>query len=209
MVKRSFVWVLACVGLGLAAMAALALPPWVVARLDWQPSLASAEPWRWWTAALLHWNPAHLAMNLAGLVLVALFGQAVRVPPQAAVAWLAAWPLAHLVLLLQPDLRHYVGLSGLLHAGVTIAAVWGLFTLSQRGRFVAELVIVALVAKLLLEQPWDALGGAQGRGVAQGADAVGWGFAMAPLAHVGGAAAGLVCALLALAQWGPRRPGEA
>lgn len=194
--NRGFIWVAACVALGLASLAAMALPPWVVMRFDWQPMLASAEPWRWWSAALLHWSPAHLAANLVGLVLVALFGHAVRVPPLAVLAWVAAWPLTHLVLLLQPQLLHYAGLSGLLHAGVTIVAVWGLFTLSRRGRFVAELVIVGLIAKLLLEQPWDVFDSLSTTNEGEG----GWGFALAPLAHTGGAAAGLVCALLALAQ---------
>jgi rhomboid family GlyGly-CTERM serine protease len=202
--KPGFAWVLACVALGLTALAAMALPPWVVLRFDWQPMLADSQPWRWWSAAVLHWNPLHLVINLVGLVLVALFGHAVRVPPLAVLAWLAAWPLTHLVLFLQPQLLHYVGLSGLLHAGVTVVAVWGLFTLSRRGRFVAELVVVGLVAKLLFEQPWEALAGGSTSNEASG----GWGFQVAPLAHAGGTAAGLVCALLALAQRSPVRSGE-
>jgi hypothetical protein len=38
-------------------------------------------------------------------------------------AWVCAWPLTQLGLLMRPDLSHYGGLSGVLHAGAAIVAL--------------------------------------------------------------------------------------
>jgi rhomboid family GlyGly-CTERM serine protease len=188
-------WIAACAVLAVAAAALYLLPLRALDRLDWQPALAATEPWRWWTAALLHWNVLHLLANLAGLALLALLGREMRLPLQAVLAWLAAWPLAHLALLVRPDLQHYAGLSGLLHAGIAVAALWGVATLEPRTRRIAELLLAALFIKLLYEQPWDDAP----------AQAGGWGAPSAPLAHAAGALAGVVCASLALARGKPPR----
>ncbi|MBI3369691.1 MAG: hypothetical protein HY021_14955, partial [Burkholderiales bacterium] len=51
------------------------LAPWIGAdRLDWQPALVWREPWRWWTAAWVHWSGLHLAANLVGAALVSMLG---------------------------------------------------------------------------------------------------------------------------------------
>ena len=89
--------------------------PGTAAVLEWQPALAGAEPWRWWSAAWVHYSGLHLAANLAGLVLVAALGWAAAVDRAGALAWGLAWPLTHLGLCLQPSLTHYGGLSGVLH----------------------------------------------------------------------------------------------
>ena len=60
----------ALLGLG-AARAASACR---AAALDWQPALASSEPWRAWSAAIVHYSALHLAANLAGIALVAALG---------------------------------------------------------------------------------------------------------------------------------------
>ena len=187
-------WIAACAALAAAAAAMQLLPVREFDRFDWQPALAAAEPWRWWTAALLHWNTLHLLANIAGLALLALLGREMRLPLQAALAWLAAWPLAHLALLVQPELRHYAGMSGLLHAGIAVAAIWGVATLEPKTRRVAEALIAALLIKLLYEQPWDEAPTQAGS----------WGAPSAPLAHAAGALAGLACAGLALARGSPR-----
>jgi rhomboid family GlyGly-CTERM serine protease len=172
-----------------AALAATAVALWFAPRglLDWQPARVFAEPWRAWTAAFVHWTPGHLGANLAGCAVVAAFGWAARVPVRASAAWLAAWPLTHAALALQPQLARYGGLSGVLHAGVAIAA-WHLLR-HDRGprRLVGAAVLAGLVTKLLLERPWGA----------PLQHLPGWDFPVAPLAHASGAAAGLLCALLA------------
>lgn len=162
---------------------------WVPAvMLDWQPALAASEPWRAWTAAFVHWSALHLGANLGATAAVAAFGWAARLPPGATLAWCLAWPLTHVGLLLRPELAHYGGLSGLLHAGVAVAVLWLLVTGRGRQRVIGALVGAGLVAKLLLEQPWGTV-------LRHPAD---WDIAVAPLAHATGAVAGLLCAALAL-----------
>ncbi|HNT37719.1 MAG TPA: rhombosortase [Rubrivivax sp.] len=157
--------------------------------LDWQPALALLEPWRWWTAAWVHGSAAHLGLNLAGTLLVALLGVAARVPARLALAWLLAWPLTQGGWLLGPPLAHFHGLSGVLHAGVVIV---GLHLLWQRRRshgVPGLLLLAGLAAKLVLEQPFGpALRAAPALGIA-----------VAPWSHFSGSVAGLLCAALVAA----------
>ncbi|MFY8117668.1 MAG: rhombosortase [Roseateles sp.] len=173
-----------------AALALLALLAWHLPRtgLDWQPSLAWQEPWRAWSAAAVHLSPQHLLANLAGCAVLAWVGRRAALPPRAALAWLLAWPLTQLgLLVLAPTLVHYGGLSGVLHAG---AAVLGLSLLEgarpARERHIGLALLLGLALKLALEQPL----GAPLRQVP------GWDIAIAPAAHLSGALAGAICALL-------------
>jgi len=178
---------------GWAAFSALlalgALAGWLAPRhmLDWQPQLAFAQPWRWWSAAFVHWSGLHLGANLLGCAVLGLFGWAAQAPARLAWAWFAAWPLTHGALLSQPALTHYGGLSGVLHAGVAACAL----ALAWRGngpqRGVGAAVLAGLLLKILLEAPW--LGPLR--------SVHGWDIAIAPLAHAGGALAGLLCAAVA------------
>jgi rhomboid family GlyGly-CTERM serine protease len=172
-----------------ALLAAAATALWFVPRelLAWQPERALDQPWRLWSAAFVHWTPWHLVANLIGCAVVAAFGVAARVPVRCTLAWLVAWPLSHAALALQPALTSYGGLSGVLHAGVAIAAWQLLRHDSGRRRQIGAAVMAGLLIKLLLERPW----GAPTQTVA------GWDFAVAPLAHTSGAIAGIVCAALA------------
>jgi rhomboid family GlyGly-CTERM serine protease len=171
--------------LALGALLAWWLPtPW----LDWQPSGFAQQPWRALSAAFVHWSALHLGANLGAAAAVAAFGWAAGMPSRATLAWAAAWPLAHLGLLLRPELAHYGGLSGVLHGGVAVAVLWLLVRGRGRRRTIGGLVGVGLVAKLLLEEPW-------GPALRY---AAGWDIALAPLAHATGALAGLLCAALAL-----------
>jgi rhomboid family GlyGly-CTERM serine protease len=178
----------AAVSIGLA-LAALALWPAPREALDWQPALAFTQPWRLWTAALVHLSPLHLQANLLGCAVVATFGLVAGVPRSAIWAWLAAWPLTHAALALQPQLLHYGGLSGLLHAGVAVVALHVAWRDNGQRRVIGGAVLVGLAAKLLLEQAW--LGPTQA--------APGWDIRIAPLAHLSGTLAGLLCSALAQA----------
>ena len=166
---------------------------------DWQPALAASQPWRWWSAALVHWSEMHLAANLAGVAVVGALGRVAQVPTEVSLAWLASWPLLHLALLLQPELAHYGGLSGLLHAGVAAAATYIVRYGPQHQRPIGWAILLGMVVKIVWEAPW----GEPLRHVA------GWDIATAPLAHATGALAGVSCTLLALAmsQRRPRRAG--
>jgi rhomboid family GlyGly-CTERM serine protease len=185
-------WLALCVLLALGSLLGWVVP---ATLWDWQPSLAAQQPWRWWTAALVHWSPLHLLTNLAGLAVIAAFGRVAAVPAVVTLAWLASWPLTHLVLWIKPELAHYGGLSGVLHGGVVVVALFVACTEPGRRRLIAIAVLAALCAKLLLEAPW---GPALQRGG-------GWDIAVAPLAHASGAIVAALCTLLALAR-GPAAP---
>ncbi len=171
-----------------AGLAGSLLAWWLPATLlDWQPALASSEPWRAFTAAWVHWSPRHLAANLAGVLAVAALGWVARLPALAALAWVLAWPLTQLGLLLRPELAHYGGLSGVLHAGVVVAAVWLMLTASKGlQRRIGLAIALGVVTKLWLETPW-------GPALRTSAE---WDIAVAPLAHATGALAGASCAAL-------------
>ena len=93
--------------------------------------------------------------NLAGSAVVAAWGAFARVPARCVVAWIVAWPLVQFGLSLQPELRHYGGLSGVLHAGVTIVAVHLVCSGSRMQRRVATAVLAGTIVKLLSESPWS------------------------------------------------------
>lgn len=157
------------------------------AAIDWQPALAASQPWRAWTSAGLHYSGLHLGANLAGLCGVALLGTAGRLPWRSALAWAVAWPLSGFGLLLRPDLGHAGGLSGVLHAGVAVAAVHLLCTRHRRERLIGCALAIGLSAKVLAEAPWAAP-----LRYFPGVD-----IAVAPAMHASGLAAGLACALAA------------
>lgn len=187
-----------------AAGAALLLPALVVASspgapavLDWRPELV-AQFWRWWSAAWVHLSTQHLLANLAGGVVVVALGVAARVATRAAIAWLAAWPLTQLGLLLQPELARYGGLSGVLHAGVAVVALELLLRATSRERLLGAAIAAGLVLKIVVEAPWRAAL----------TYPPGWDIAVAPLAHASGVAAGAVCAVIAVLVSRPRQPSS-
>ena len=177
-------WAVSAIGAAIGALLLWSAPREV---FDWQPQFALSQPWRLWTAAFVHWSPRHMGANLLGCVAVAAFGVAAQVPRHATWAWLVAWPLTHATLALQPLLLHYGGLSGALHAGVAVAALHLAWRAHGRRRRIGWGVLAGLAAKLLLESPW------------QGPTQVmaGWDIPIAPLAHLTGAASGLLCGAVA------------
>jgi len=168
---------------GASLLARFAVPT----ALDWQPTLAWSEPWRAWTAALVHYSALHVGANVVGAVLVAALGAVARVPTRSTLAWLAAWPLTQAGLALRPDLLHYGGLSGVLHAGAAIVALHLLLEDHGARRAIGAALAAGLFLKVLLEAPW----GAPLR------HPPGWDIATAPFAHASGAIAGFACALVA------------
>lgn len=190
----AWTWAALAVTLGLGSLVVFGLERWGAASdwrpslaLDWQPSLSASQPWRAWSAGLVHFSERHLAANLAGCVLVAALGLAARVPTRCVVAWALAWPALHLGLWVQPALTHYGGLSGVLHAGVAVVAVHLMLRPSRAQRHIGALVLAGLAIKLVSEAPWA--------GAISHPD--GWDVAVAPGAHVSGVLAGLLCAALA------------
>jgi rhomboid family GlyGly-CTERM serine protease len=182
-------WIGLAILLGACALAGWALPH---EALDWQPALAAREPWRAVSAVGVHYSAQHLVANLVGAALAGAFGAVAQVPARLASAWLAAWPLTQLGLLARPDLAHYGGLSGVLHAGVAIVGVFLLVVGTRAQRWLGGTVLLGLCVKIASESPWgDAL-----------RHPAGWDIAVAPFAHASGALAGALCAAIAL--WRPR-----
>lgn len=175
--------------LGLAALlVAGAVFGWPLERerWDWQPALVAQQPWRLFSAIAVHYSLAHLAANVVGAALVAALGVSARVTLPMVWAWAAAWPITHLGLLADPGLAHYGGLSGVLHAGVAVAA-WHLVRAGTGARRnIGAAVMIGLIVKVLSESPWA---GAH-------PDAT-LGIVVAPLAHAAGLLAGLLCAAAA------------
>ena len=190
--RASLAWLWLAALLAACSLLTAALDP---RQLDWQPTLAWTQPWRCWSAAWVHWSDGHRWANVGGALLVAAFGWRARCDRLDATAWFAAWPLTQLGLLVQPALAHYGGLSGVLHAGVVVAAV----SLCQREhgprRVLGMVVLLGVALKVVLEQPW--------RGPLQRMP--GWDIAIAPAAHVSGAVVGAACGLAAAA-WRARQP---
>jgi rhomboid family GlyGly-CTERM serine protease len=155
---------------------------------DWQPHLAAHQPWRWWSAALVHLSLLHLLANLLATALVAAYGWAARAPVEIALAWLAAWPLTHLALLAKPELTHYGGLSGVLHAGVAAVSVLLVMRAAGAQRFIGWMMLIGQAIKLLVEESWGAALHPPTE----------LDVAVAPLAHAAGSLAGALFAWLAL-----------
>jgi len=154
--------------------------------LDWQPGLALSEPWRAFSAAFVHYSTLHLLANLVGAILVGALGWFARVPASVAIAWLLAWPLTQVGVLARPELLHYGGLSGVLHAGTACVALH--LSVHARGprRAIGVLLLGALAIKVVSEVPW-------GPALRHPA---GWDIATAPFAHASGLIAGVMTALL-------------
>lgn len=179
-------WIFVASVLAVAATGGWLIPHVVI---DWQPGLVATQPWRAFTAIGVHYSALHLGGNLGGAALAGAFGWAAQVPPRLALAWLAAWPLTHLGLLVEPRLLHYGGLSGVLHAGAAVVLAQLLVHGSKAQRCVGAALALGLVAKLVSEAPW-------GSALRYTAD---WDIATAPIAHTTGAVAGAVCGAVALA----------
>jgi len=196
--RPSRAWAGVAALLGLAALAGWFGAPHAATALDWQPARAATEPWRAWSAIAVHYSGLHLGANLAGVVLVGALGIVADVPARFVWAWLLAWPLTQWALLVRPELTHYGGLSGVLHAGVAAVALHLLVDGPRRRRIVGLALLAGLAIKVIGEAPW-------GPPVTR---PPGWDIAVAPIAHASGTLAGLLCALGACLLHALRRPAQ-
>jgi hypothetical protein len=146
-------------------------------------TLWATKPWTLWTSALVHLGPAHLWGNVAALAALALLGHQLRLPAAAVWAWLLAWPLLTLGLLLWPEITRYTGLSGLIHANVSV--IWSFVAIKNRVKWLSFTLFAGMALKLLHERAWQS-------GVVFSPD---WGFDVVVAAHLAGAVAGVTCGL--------------
>jgi len=144
--------------------------------------ILSGEVWRVITAHLVHMGWPHLMVNLGGLLLIWLiFGAMLSTRLWLVVFIASALGVSAGLLAFHPELRWYVGLSGVLHGMFVAGALAGIFS-----GFRAEWLLLALlVAKLAWEQIQGPLPGTE--------DFVG-GLVVVD-AHLYGAIAGLVTLL--------------
>lgn len=130
-------------------------PSWAQ-QLALHPDRGLHQPaWAWWTAAWLHGSAQHLYRNLGALALIAAMGWSARVSVQSALIWFLAWPATQIGMLGQP-LHTYIGLSGVLHAGVGVIALHQLGNSDTRShRIMGYLLAAGLILKILMENPWQ------------------------------------------------------
>ena len=163
----------------LMALASAGVPVAACLRYE-RVALAHGEWWRLATAHLVHHDWPHLALNLAGLALLWMLYRAQASAREWLVVVLASMLAVDAGLYwFAPEVRWYLGASGLLHG---LWAAGAVFTVRQR-RLEGWLTLSLLTAKLLLEQRYGAL------------SASSLGLAVVTAAHGYGALGGLAAAL--------------
>jgi membrane associated rhomboid family serine protease len=152
--------------------------------LVWQ----SDTPFSWtcWTAAWVHLSFAHEVLNLLALTLLLVLAWYWALPVAAALAWLLAWPLSIASLTFWPEVHRYAGLSGVIHAGWTIACVF-----MPRWVWQNKDATLVVLAGLLLK------GGLEIVSKPPIEMSAAWGFSVAYCAHSMGIMVGLVTGCLA------------
>ena len=112
-------------------------------------SIENGQWWRLVTGHFVHLGWSHVFLNLTGWILISMVFGADYSSRQ----WLVIYFASMLIMglgfwWLDPQLRWYVGLSGLLHGGI----VAGLLAWSVQGDRLAWLALGVVIAKLLWEQ---------------------------------------------------------
>ncbi|MEY4689377.1 MAG: hypothetical protein RIR76_3400 [Verrucomicrobiota bacterium] len=188
---RFLPWATAAVTLG--ALLPLAAPRLGDALILDRSAVLAGQVWRLWTGHLVHVTTSHLLWNLA--LVIAAGGWLERLAPTATRWFYAATPplIGATLLLLEPDLARYGGLSGLGAGLIVLLALRQRSTPAEsRGIWNAVLGLVALKVGL---ETWT------------GAPLLAEGIHSVPLAHV----AGITCAIVAhlLGSRGRRHAGQA
>jgi rhomboid family GlyGly-CTERM serine protease len=120
-------------------------------------AIAAGEVWRLATGQLVHHDPVHLGMNVAGLALLWwLFVADARPREWAVVALASVSTVAAGLWFLSPGIGWYVGASGWLHG------TWAAAGVAARRRWPLEgaVTLALLAAKLVLERLHGPLSGA-------------------------------------------------
>lgn len=155
-------------------------------------AILSGEVWRLFSGHLVHLGWTHLGLNAAALVLIAaLLGRLQRAPPWAWSVLASSLGVGLGLLWCSPQVDWYVGLSGVSHGLVAAGGA----ALARERRAAGFAWLALLAGKLAWEQFHGALPGSQA--VIGGATVVD--------AHLYGAVAGLMAALLPSAAPGRRR----
>lgn len=154
--SRSITWLVLCALHGVLSMLVWWAREGTVHALTWQADGWLSQPWTLWTSSWVHLNTPHLIGNQVALGALAALGWVVRPTLACGVAWLLAWPLLQLSLLLWPQIGYAVGLSGVLHAGAAVMSVQLLLKriAVPKARRWGGLLALGLLVKLWLESAW-------------------------------------------------------
>lgn len=143
------------------------------------------EQGQWWrllSAHLTHIGWSHYWLNMAGIIMIAVFFAPYQPDRYWLLAMIAIAVICSLGLLLDGVLDRYVGLSGVLHGLFIIGGRWEW----KRYRLSGAVMLMLITGKLLWEQLYGALPGSESMA----------GGTVAINAHLYGAAGGLVYILL-------------
>lgn len=111
--------------------------------------ILEGDIWRLVTAHLVHGTHLHWVLNMAGLLLIwAIYPGYFRQPASILLMIGIALSISAALLVLNPGVSWYVGMSGLLHG---LFAAWSLIDLLS-GRRIALVPLVLVVVKILYEQ---------------------------------------------------------
>lgn len=147
-------------------------------------AIFQGEIWRLLSGNFVHLGWPHLGMNLAGMILIwLLFGRLLPLRQWLVVLLVSALGVGLGLLLFNPAIEWYVGLSGLLH-GLFIV---GIAASLSKDRHAEWLLLLFLVGKLIWEQVYGALPGSSDTA----------GGAVIVDAHLYGAISGLLLAVIA------------
>jgi rhomboid family GlyGly-CTERM serine protease len=148
----------------LLAAACLMLGPWSNYGMQFfsldRAGLEQGEYWRLWSGPLVHASWTHLALNMAGLIILQqLFGEELKgrhwltafsvLSPVIGICWYASPAIPWLP---ANNYAYITGLSAVLHGLFVYAACSGL----RRDRVLASIVLLAISTKVALEQIFGA-----------------------------------------------------
>jgi rhomboid family GlyGly-CTERM serine protease len=150
-------WLVVCCVHGVSSMLLWWAQAGAVAALTWRADHWDDHPWTLWTSAWVHLNTPHLIGNQLALGALTAFAWLVRPNLRCTMAWLAAWPLAQISLLLWPQIGYAVGLSGVLHAGAMVLAVQLMFKRIpiRKARRWGALLAIGVLVKTAMERAWQ------------------------------------------------------
>ncbi|MFV1993521.1 MAG: rhombosortase, partial [Acidiferrobacterales bacterium] len=151
--------------------------------------IMAGQVWRLLTGHFVHLGWQHLLLNLAGLVLTYLVFYRYLIGGQGMIAFFGiAFGVSAGLLLFNPELGWYVGLSGVLHGLLMFGAVLAVFDKTNPNNKIYIVLVVLLLIKIGYEQIIGPLP----------TSAVIKNYKIITVAHLYGAASGIILAVIFL-----------
>jgi rhomboid family GlyGly-CTERM serine protease len=129
----------------------VAIIPGLSGRLVYDRSaILTGEVWRMFTGHCVHFSVTHLIYNLIALGVVGLMAESRRLPGFRWLCLAGPWIISAGLLVLEPRMHVYGGLSGLVTALVVFVGLHGLRERSA-WRWVCVAMLIGVAAKIVLE----------------------------------------------------------